>query len=134
MQIGGRLTALVENTKTGQGDFGAEGEHLFGMKVASISRGRVELRARDGKTYALRMGEKEIADTAVAPSAPSATSPTGPGQPRPGQPGGGFGFGRPRFDPERFRQWMDTLPPERRALIEQRMRERRQRGGGMPGG
>jgi hypothetical protein len=132
VQIGGELTALVENIKTGGGDFGAEGEEVMGFRLAAIRRGEIELRGPDGKMHTVKMGGKEIADTTPGAAAKSATttSETKPDESSRPTPSAGRGG----FDPDRYRQWLETLTPEQREAFERRRRERTERFRGTRGG
>ena len=65
VEIGGQLQALVENVETGEGRYVAAGEIIFGLTVAAIKRGRV-IFEKDGNTYEVATGEKEIKEEQVA--------------------------------------------------------------------
>ncbi len=124
VELGGRAIALVENTETNAGDFAGVGETLFGFQVVRLTAREVGLKGADGKEYTLTMGEKEIEESAAAATEPERQPAA---RPRPSTGPSARRRGRPRFDAERMKRFLDRLPPERRAIIEQRMRERQAR-------
>jgi hypothetical protein len=94
----GRVQALIQNVKTAEAQYVAEGSSAFGLHVVRIDAKAVVF-SKDGKEYTLRMGEKAVPTqsgeaehrtfAASGEASPSTGATTGPGGGTPR-----FGFGR----------------------------------------
>ena len=155
VNVGGRVLALIENTKTKDGQYLAEGDMFMGGKIASIGdrmltvdvAGKQEIIAKrdDFKLTPLDKSAPFL-QSAPAGGAPGAPGQPGnqPGQPQagPGGPGGGAPWmrgmqGMPQNIQDRMRQRMESMTPEQRQRMEERMnnwRDRQFEGGGRRGG
>ena len=137
--VGGRTLALVENTKTKEGQYLAEGDSFMGGKIGPISDRMLTVDvAGTPQMIAKRDDFKLTPLDKSAPylqGAPAAGVPGGPGGPPPGAPGaaqaggpGGPGGmpgmqGMPQRFQDRMRERMQNLSPEQRAKAEERMNQ-----------
>jgi len=143
VEVDRKLQALIEKVSTRVGEFVAVGEEFDGFRVASISIDAVALE-RDGRSYTLRMGEKELDET---PSGSTATSEKPEeAAPRP-TPGSGGPMGSMQISGEfggdmlawaerqsvstlerMHRQYSSYMSPEQRRQSEEYIESRRRRG------
>jgi hypothetical protein len=134
--VNGSIVALVENTKTKEGQFLKQGDPFLGGKVASLNErtltvdvaGTPQMLAKSDN-YKLTPFDKSAAYlTAAPPAAPGAPGQGG----MPGMPAGMPGQGADRA--ARMKAWMDSLPADQQAAMQQRMNNRQFNGGGGGGG
>jgi len=132
--MNGSIVALVENTKTKEGQFLKQGDPFLGGKVSDLNdrtltvdvAGTPQMLAKSDN-YKLTPFDKSAAYlTAPPPAAPGAPGQGGmPGMP--GMPGGTPGQAGDRA--ARMKAWMDSLPPDQQAAMQQRMNNRQFNGG-----
>jgi uncharacterized membrane protein YgcG len=135
--MNGSIVALVENTKTKEGQFLKEGDAFLGGKVSQLNdrtltvdvAGTPQMLAKS-ENYKLTPFDKSAAYL----TQPAAPAPGAPGQGMmPGMPGQGM-QGNPADRQARMKAWMDSLPPDQREAMQQRMMNRQSAGGGGRGG
>ena len=135
IEMGGQLQALVENVETGEGRYVAAGETIFGLTVAAIKRGRVVF-GKDGKTYEVAAGEKEIKEEQVATEAKEEKKEEQEEKTPQGPSGDmdimrhippGMSAAQLRVMYERYKQY---LSPEQRAQAEEYIRKKEESEGG----
>jgi hypothetical protein len=147
--VGDRTMALIENTKTKEGQYLGVGDSFMGGTVAQIDE-RIVTVSVAGKPQVLAKTDN-FKLTPLDKNAPYLDSqrqqPGQPGAaPQPGQPGGpmpammGGGMPFPNMDRlpqgvrDRFRQRWERMSPEERERATNRMLNRRFEGGGRRGG
>lgn len=161
VQVGGRTMALVENTKTREGQYLGIGDTLAGLgaTVKGIDERSVSLSVAGSdrtmfKTddYKLTPLDKSAPYLTAGPQPGQPGAPSQPGQPNsaagpaatgvPGAPGGAPFPGFDRLPPQvqqRIQERLNSMTPEQRAQMQNRWMNRRfegrggRRGGGFPG-
>lgn len=142
VQVGGQTLALVENTKTKEGQYLRPGDPFIGGSVDQVTERTLTIKVGT-KTQTMAKTDN-FSLTPLDKNAPYLSAPTPqPGQPQPGgvpgQPGAGPTFpGMDRLPPgvqDRIRQRWQNMTPEQQQQARDRMLNRRfDRGGGGGGG
>ncbi len=152
--VGGRTMALVENTKTKDGQYLAEGDSFMGGKIGQISDRMLTVDVAGAPQMIAKRDDFKLTpldkSAPYLQAGPQPGQPGQPGQPAPGAPGvavpGVPGAmppgmaGMPQRFQDRMRERMQNMTPEQRARTEERVNqwrdrefEGRPRGGGERG-
>jgi hypothetical protein len=144
--MGTQMMALVENSKTKEGQYVKEGDSFMGGKVSQVGtrtvtiefNGKAETLAKSDN-YSLTPLDKSAPFLQAQPGGPG--GPGGPGMPPgmvPGMPGGMGGMGAMMGAggdrAAAMQKWMESLPADQQARMKERIQNRQFNGGGNRGG
>jgi len=133
--MGEKRMALIENTKTKEGQYLGEGDAFMGGKISQISDRMVTVEVAGAPQMIAKRDDFKLtpldksapylqgAPAQGAPGAPGQTGAPSPGAaPAPGGPGGFPGMGgMPARFQQRMQERLNSMTPEQRQRMEERM-------------